>query len=126
MDGGSPRRRARRHGPGPRRGARSPGAPPRTGRSASAPLRTGPGPLRLTSGGDPRSQPVDGGDTDDRGTGGVRGGEVDVGADGPVVVAGGVVEDLADGPAAGLVVDHDQGGAAGVGSRADVGVVGEV
>lgn len=46
---------------------------------------------------------ADVGDVDDGSAGFVAGGEVDEGEDAPVVVIGGVVEDLADRPAAGVV-----------------------
>src|SRR5215831_11464106 len=56
----------------------------------------------------------------------VRGREVDLGADPPVVVARRVVEDLPHRPAAGLLVDDEHGRTAGVGSGADLVVLGEV
>ena len=48
-------------------------------------------------------------------------GEVDLGGDGPVAVARGVVEDLPDEPALRLLGDRDQLRAAGVGAGADRG-----
>src|SRR3954452_9516909 len=66
------------------------------------------------------------GHPDDGGADLVGGGQVDLGGDAPVVVAGRVVEDLADHPALRLRLDDDHVGAAGVGAGADLVEVVEV
>src|SRR5699024_3020900 len=95
--------------------------PARSSRTSSC---TG-GTLRSTS-----SPVSDVGDVDDGSAGVVAGGEVDERVDAPVVVLGGVVEDLADRPAAGVVdrvlVDQEQVGIAGVGADAEGPVLLEV
>src|SRR5215468_11504236 len=66
------------------------------------------------------------GDPDHGQAGRVRGREVDLRADAPVVIAGRVVEDLPYRPPARLLVDDQEGRAAGVGAGADLVVLGEV
>src|SRR5262252_2664284 len=66
------------------------------------------------------------GDPDDGRARCVRGGEVHLGADAPVVIAGRVVEDLPYRPPAGLLVDDQQGRAAGIGPGTDLVVFGEI
>src|SRR5690606_41706537 len=72
-----------------------------------------------------RSSDLD--DVHDGSAGVVAGGEVDESDDGPVVVIGGIVEDLTDRPAAGvlerMLVDEEQVGASGVGTDADARVL---
>ena len=71
----------------------------------------------------PGSELADAGDVEDGGAGFVGGGQIDLGADAPVVVTGRVVEDLAQLPDAflpsGARVEDDKGRAAGVGAGAD-------
>src|SRR5215471_6398920 len=69
---------------------------------------------------------ADVGDPDDGRAGRVRGGQVHLGADAPVVIAGRVVEDLPHRPPAGLLVDDQQGRAAGIGPGADLVVLREI
>src|SRR5688500_4883421 len=73
-----------------------------------------------------RSEPVDVSHPDHGGARFIRGGKINLSRDAPVVVARGVLKDLADLPYVGALGDHQQSRPAGVGAGADVVVFVEV